>query len=185
MALLMIICSGFVVSARAVNPLLPILLAMTVSLVLLHRAAADTYKELISRRSEDQALALARAYLREGDRLTTWGYFAHNLWFDLNHRPGTRVFHEVEYTNRGMYRELVPTFLSDLEQNRPRVVIERRSVVPLFAAADKETPLNELFPPNYFSGWDGTDIKARKAALSRLYVPVMELSGMVVYLRHE
>jgi hypothetical protein len=185
MVFLMAICGGFVVVARAVNPRLPILLAISLGLLLLHRAAVDTYKEWITPRSGDPALALARAYLREGDRLTTWGYFAHNLWFELNHRPGTRVFHEVQYMNRGMYRELVPTFLSDLEQNRPRVVIERRSVVPLFAPADDRTPLNTLFPPNYFSGWDGAEIKKRKAALSRLYAPVVERSGIILYLRRD
>jgi hypothetical protein len=79
----------------------------------------------------------------------------------------------------------MPTFLSDLEKNRPRIVIERRCVVPLFAAPDRDEPLNNAFPAAYFEGWDDAGISKRKQALARLYRPVVEKSGIVVYVRRD
>jgi hypothetical protein len=177
--------AGSDLSARGLDPRLPVVLALSLILVLLNQAAIKAYPAWAYPEPEDPAIKLARTYVQQGDRLTTWGYFDHDLWFDLDHRPGTRWFHEGAYTNRKIYQALVPSFLSDLEQNRPRVVIERRSAVPLFAPPDPDEPLNFAFPPEYFQAWDDTAIMRRKAALAEHYRPVVEESGVVVYLRRE
>ncbi|HYZ75450.1 MAG TPA: hypothetical protein VE641_20390, partial [Chthoniobacterales bacterium] len=167
------------------NPLLPVILAAGVVLVLLNEAVKDGYRAWGYPRKEDPAVAFARTYAHKDDRVTTWGYFYHDVWFDLDHRPGTRWFHEGAYTNRKIYRALVTTFLSDLEKKQPRVVIERRSAVPLFAPARPSEPLNDAFPASYFQGWDDVSILNRKAVLAKQYSPVFEKSGVVVYLRRE
>jgi hypothetical protein len=151
----------------------------------LNQAAVTFYRAWRYPREADPALSLAETYARPGDRVTTWGYFVHDLWFELNHRPGTRLFHEGEYTNRQIYRALMPDFLNDLDKNRPRVVVERRSAVPLFAPPAPDQPLNDAFQPGYFSGWDDAEITKRKAELSHFYSPVAEKAGVVVYLRRQ
>lgn len=184
MALLMML-AGSVVFSRGFDPILAVVLVLGLELVILNEAATNAYRAWSYPRTEDPALILARTYAQPGDRITTWGHFDHSLWFELAHRPGTRWFHEGVYTNRKIYEALVPTFLSDLEQNRTRVVIERRSAVPLFAPAKPDEPLNDAFPAEYFQGWDDASIAKRKAALAQQYDPLIEQSGIVVYLRRK
>jgi hypothetical protein len=181
---LLLILLGPLVS-DGINPLLPVVLAAALELVVLNQAFVTSYRAWRYPREADPALSLAAAYTRPGDRVTTWGYFVHDLWFELDHKPGTRLFHEGEYTNRQIYRALVPGFLSDLDKNRPRVVVERRSAVPLFAPPAPDQPLNDSFQPEYFAGWDDATITKRKAELSRLYSPVVEKAGVVVFLRRD
>jgi hypothetical protein len=184
MAILMMVAGSELFQGK-LTPTLPVLLAVSLELVVLNQAAVESYRAWKNPQPESAALVLARQYVRDGDRVTTWGYYDHSLWFDLNHQPGTRLFHEGGYTNRNIYEALVPTFLSDLEQNRPRIVIERPSAVPLFAPPDPQKPLNEAFPPKYFTDWDTPPITKRKAALAQVYQAVAEQSGLVVYLRRE
>ena len=176
---------GSILFQRGSSPMLPVILAATLILVVMNEAAMNLYRAWSYPRGEDPALTLARPFIRTGDRVTTWGYFYHDLWFDLDHRPGTRWFHEGAYTNRKIYQALLPMVLSDLEQNRPRVVIERRSMVPLFAPANPKQPLNDAFQPEYFEGWDDAAIAKRKANLAQHYYPVAEKSGVVVFLRRD
>ncbi|MFL6451841.1 MAG: glycosyltransferase family 39 protein [Bryobacteraceae bacterium] len=180
---LLTMLAGSVLCERGLNPILPVALAVSLTLVLLIQTAIAGHVAWSYPRTVDPAVALARSYVRRGDRVTTWGYFYHDLWFDLDQRPGTRWFHEGAYTNRKIYQALMPMFLSDMEQNRPRIVIEHRSVLPLFAPAKPNEPLNDAFKPEYFEGWDDPGILKRKAALAQQYSPVMEKSGDVVYVR--
>jgi hypothetical protein len=183
--MLIMLLAGSALFTRGFNPILPVILALSLVFVVLNQSAIAGHLAWGYPRTEDPAVTLARTYAKPDDRVTTWGYFYHDLWFDLDHRPGTRWFHEGAYTNRKIYRALMPTFLSDLEKNRPRVVIEHRSAVPLFAPAAPTVPLNDAFPADYFAGWDTASILQRKAALARLYYPVAEKSGIVVYLRRD
>jgi Dolichyl-phosphate-mannose-protein mannosyltransferase len=182
---LIIMLAGPLSLPRVANSVLPIVLAVGLELVLLNHAVTDTYRAWSDPRPPNPALELTRVYVHSGDRVTTWGYYEHDLWFELDHRPGTRLFHEGEYTNRRIYQALVPTFLTDLEQNRPRVVIERRSAVPLFAPSAPDIPLNDAFHADYFKDWDTAAVIKRKSALAQLYRPILEQSGIVVYLRRE
>lgn len=177
--------AGSALFARGLNPILPVALALILVFVVLNEALINGNRAWSYPRSEDPALALAQPYIQKDDRVTTWGHFYHDLWFDLDHRPGTRWFHEGAYTNRLIYRALVSMFLSDLDKNRPRVIIERRSAVPLFAAANPKEPLNDAFPAEYFDGWDDASILKRKADLAQHYYPAIEKSGVVVYLRRD
>jgi len=166
-------------------PIFPVLLATILMIVMLNEAAINAYRAWTYVRLEDPALAIASPYIHPGDRVTTWGYFYHDLWFDLDHPSGTRWFHEGAFTNRKIYLALMPMFLSDLARDRPRVVIEKRTVLPLFAPARPTEPLNEAFSPQYFEGWDDAGILQQKAELAQRYYPVSEKSGVVVYLRRE
>jgi len=177
--------AGPVLFARGLNPMLPVVLALSLVLVLFNEALINANRAWSYPRSEDPALAIASSYIHKGDRVTTWGYFYHDLWFDLGHRDGTRWFHEGAYTNRMIYRALMPMFLSDLDQNHPRVIIEKRSAVPLFAPANPKEPLNDAFPAQYFHDWDDASILKHKAALAQHYYPAVEKSGIVVYLRRD
>ncbi len=182
---LMMMLAGSVLFDGGSNPLPLTALAVSLVLVLLNQSVINAYHTISYPRTEDPAVALARTYANTNDQVTTWGYFYHDLWFDLGHPSGTRWFHEGAFTNRKIYQALVPTFLSDLEKNRPRVIIERPCAVPLFARANPNLPLNDAFAAEYFQGWDDPSILERKAALARLYRPVTEKSGLVVYLRRE
>ena len=182
---LMMMLAGSLLFASGVNPILPVAVALSLMLVLFHESVIGAHRVGTTARTDDSVVALARTYATSSDRVTTWGYFYHDLWFDLDHRPGTRWFHEGAFTNRKIYQALMPSFLSDLEKNRPRIVIERRCVLPLFAPPDPTEPLNYAFPAAYFQGWDDAAIAQRKAALARFYQPVAEKSGIVVYVRHD
>lgn len=184
LALIMML-AGSVLFEDGLNSPLPIALAVSLVLVLLNQSVINGYHTVSYPRTEDPAVALARTYAGSKDRLTTWGFFYHDLWFDLGLPSGTRWFHEGAFTNRKIYQALVPAFLSDMEKNRPRIVIERPCAVPLFAHANPALPLNDAFAAEYFRGWDNPGIVKRKAALARLYRPVTEKSGLVVYLRRE
>jgi hypothetical protein len=182
---LMLMLAGSALFTSGLNPVLPVALALSLIVVVVHDSVIRTHEAVSYGRSEDPAVALARTYIRSNDRITTWGHFHHDLWFDLDHRPGTRWFHEGAFTNRKIYQALMPSFLSDLEKNRPRIVIERRCVVPLFAPPDPDEPLNDAFVATYFEGWDDASLTKRKKALARLYQPVAEKSGIVVYVRRD
>ena len=158
------------------------MLAVTLTGVVLNDAAIRGYADLSYPRAEDPAIALAASYAKPGDEVSTWGYFDHDIWFDLGHKAGTRWFHEGAFTNRKIYNALVVDFLSDLERNKPRVIVERRSAVPLFAPADPTEPLNDAFVAEHFKEWDDPAIVRRKAKLATEYCQATERAGVVVYL---
>jgi len=133
----------------------------------------------------DPALALARTYVRPGDLVTTWGDVRRNFWFDLDHKTGTRIFHQSAYTHPNVYRRAVSIFLDDLERNRPRLIIEKRSSLPLFAQPDPKVPLGDFYHPWQFNGWDDAAILARKQALAKDYQAVADREGFVAFVRKQ
>jgi hypothetical protein len=183
--MLIIMLSGTVLLMRpnsGVSSVFLGILAVTLIGVLLEDGITKGYRDWSYPQSEDPAIALARTYAKPGDRITTWGHYDHDIWFDLDHEQGTRWFHEGAFTNRKIYQALMPDFLSDLDKSRPRVVIERRSAVPLFAPSKLGEPLNDAFVADYFQGWDDPATARRKAELSQRYCQATEHSGVVVYL---
>jgi hypothetical protein len=133
--------------------------------------------------TDNIALTLARKYARRDDAIVTWGAMPRDFWFDFAHKPGASLFHTAGYTHMRVYRRLVGAYLADLEHHHPRLVLEHRSILPLFATPDAKVPLDWFYPPEKFASWDDAEITNRKRSIAKDYVLAEERSGYCIYLR--
>lgn len=156
--------------------------AISLAFVLLLQFSLST-RDAMAAGSDDIGLTLARKYAHKDDAFATWGAMPRHFWFDFAHKPAASLFHAAGYTHMRAYRRLVERFLDDLESHHPRIVLEHRSILPLFAKPDENMPLDWFFPPAKFASWDDAEITSRKRSIANDYVLAEERDGYCIYLR--